>query len=249
MRLGTVLGCAACLTIGLAVPSIAQAVVYVFSDDVFDDADWTLFELVDETPNDSAVFIGNQNLTGGNPGAYRRVVNELNTPTASLIVSGHLRQGATFDPGEDGSFLSMSISLDGISEANNPAEAVQYGLLVEQNGAYFTVSLPQVLNEVGWQNRSLTGIGQSQFDAVDDVSVLDLSDSGAVVSIGFFALNGTFGEPSTNVGGVDNWSVTIEATDPPASVPTGSWSMRLLMVALLLTTAAIPLARRIQPAR
>lgn len=225
------------LATALVLPTSAQAVVLVFSDAVFADANWSLVELTDTTPNDSAFFSGQQVASGGNPDAYRRLVNELDTNTISSIAAGHLRLGATFDPGEDGSFLSLAVSLDGISQPGNPAGAIGYGVVLEQNGAYFTVGLSQVLDGVGWQTLSATGLGESSFNSVDGVSVLDLSDSGSPVTFGFLSSNGTFGRPSTNVGGVDNWTVTIEATDPPSAVPMLGWPIRLVTLALLLVTA------------
>ncbi|MGB0630918.1 MAG: PEP-CTERM sorting domain-containing protein [Alphaproteobacteria bacterium] len=188
-----------------------------FADNDFQDADWMAVEVLDLTPNDSFVFSGNRLSAGGNPGAYRRVVNELNTLASSPIRAGHFRSGAVFDPGEDGSFLSLDVSFDGISQPGNLAGAMGYGIVLEQGGNFFTVGFGQVLDGAGWANFGATGLVEGSFSAVDAGS-LDLSDAGGLVSIGVLVANGTFGLPSTNVGGFDNWSVNVNTVSEPAQL-------------------------------
>ncbi len=197
----------------LGISANAQSTVISFSDSTFQNADWVGVEANDQTPNDSFSFSATQLLAGGNPDAYRQVINELNTLQGSQIASGHLFQSGNFDPGEDGSFSSLSMSFDGISFAGNPAGAMGYGVLLEQGGNFFSVGLGQVINDVGFQTFGATGLTAADFVPFDG-GVLDLSDAGSAVSLGFFVSNGTFGEPSTNEGGVDNWSVSV-ITDVP----------------------------------
>lgn len=224
-------------------PFVAHAAMTTFSDTEFADVDWTASEILDTTPNDSFVF--SATVAGnGNPGNRRFVSNQLNTPTPSSIASGHLRAGATFDPGQDGTLLSLDASMDGISQPGNPAGAMAYAVLLEQDGNFFRgITLPvQILNGAGWETTSATGLVEADFIPFDGVSVLDLSNSGSVVAVGFSVSNGTFGTPSINVGGVDNWSVTIHS-DPPPPVPALGGLGALALAALLVCTCGRARAR------
>lgn len=207
---------AAAMTLMVATTD-ARGTVITFSDTDFADADWSTFELRDDTPNDSFVFSAARQASGGNPGAFRQVTHELSTPTASKIQSGHLLLSAVFDPGGNGTFSSLAFSFEGIG-ISGPAGAMGFGLLLRQGMDFFTVGTPQVLNGQGFQARVGTNLTAADFFAVNG-GILDLSDSGAPVTFGFFASNGTFGQPSINVGGIDNYSVSITTTSPPTAVP------------------------------
>ena len=193
--------------------TIASADTVTISDSSFANTDWTTVELRDETPNDSFVFSGTQVITGGNPGSYRQVINELNTSTASGITAGHLFLGGGFDPGSSGAIASIDVSFDGIG-VQGPAGAMGYALLLEQDGNYFGSGLGQVLNGQGWITLGETGLVESDFLAFGS-GTLDLSAGASPITFGFAVSNGTFGSPSTNEGGVDNWSVTIHTTTIP----------------------------------
>lgn len=196
-------------------PAIGATITY--SDSDFADANWSAVEVLDTSPDNSYSFTAAQSLVGGNPGAYRRVVNTLGTTTPSLIGSGHFQVGAVFDPGEDGTFGSLDMSFRGIS-VDAEADAMGYGVLVEQGGNYFQVGLGQVLNNTGWMLFNGTGLVESDFLALGG-GTLDLSDSGSAISIGVIVRNGTFGAPgipSVNEGGIDNWSVSVHTVEIPA---------------------------------
>lgn len=195
---------------------VGRAGEVVFSDDTFPDASWTAVEVVDGTPNGSFDVSASQQASGGNPDDYRRIIHALDTPTASSILSGHFLALAGFDPGEDGSFESLDMSFDGISEIGNPAGAMGYGALVEQSGVYFSAALTPgaATNGAGWQTLSATGLVAADFAAQGQIGALDLSDAGAPIQIGLFVSSGTFGTPAVNVGGVDNWTATVHTIDP-----------------------------------
>lgn len=207
--------------------------VISFSDAEFANSNWVGVEILDTTPNDSFVFSATQIGVGGNPNSYRQVINELNTTAASDIASGHLFQGGNFDPGQDGTFVSLDMSFDGIG-INGPAGAMGYGVLLEQDGNYFSVGLGQVLNGRGWAAFNGIGLIESNFSALG-TGVLDFSIGGSPIGIGFLVSNGTFGLPSTNEGGVDNWSISI--TTSAAQIPEPA-SLTLFGLGLLSLCAA-----------
>ena len=210
------------LSVPLALLSLAMVAVrvngdLVLSDSDFNDSNWVVVEVIDTTPNDSFVFSGTQLLAGGNPGAYRQVINQLNTNTASSVLSGHFFQGGSFDPGEDGTFASIDVSVDGIG-VSGPAGAMGYSFLLGQGGNYFSTGLGSLINGTGWHSLGATGLVESDFNSIGGGS-LDLSNAGGPVTFGIGVSNGTFGLPSTNKGGVDNWSVTIHTVAIPEPSP------------------------------
>lgn len=204
------------LCLCLLAPMSAHAMVISISDTEFQNSDWSITELTDTTPNNSAAFTGTQVSSGGNPGNYRRLTNEMNTPTASSIAAGHLYLGLGFDPGEDGHFASLSFSFDGISDPASPSGAVAYQLLAEQNGNFFRApaSFIAVISGTGWQNNALSGVTASDFVLHSGTGSLDLTDSGSLVRFGIFTSNGSAGEPSINIGGFDNFNVSVAVSSP-----------------------------------
>jgi len=193
----------------------ASADVITFSDTEFVDANWSAFELTDTSPSNSFVFTGAQLLAGGNPGAFRHVTQAIdevpppNGPSPVNIQSAHVFLPGSFDPGEDGTFVSLDWSFDGIS-TDSTAGAIFYGLLAFQDGKVFLSANASgnVLNGESWQEVAASDLGALDFTPFDGVSVLDLSDVGGPVTFGFLASNGTFGL-SFNDGGVDNFLVRI----------------------------------------
>lgn len=192
----------------------AHGAIITYSDADFPDANWSAIEVLDTSPDNSYSFSAGQVLAGGNPGAYRQVINTLGSTTPSSIGSGHFLTGATFDPGVDGTFASVDVSFRGIS-LNAAAGAMGYGLLAEQDGNFFQVGLGQTLNSTGWQLFSATGLTEGDFTALG-AGALDLTNAGSVVSLGVIVRNGTFGlpgAPSVNEGGIDNWSVSVHTAE------------------------------------
>lgn len=214
----------------LGVASAAQAGSVQFSDSIFQDSDWTGSEILDTTGNNSFVFTGAQRLTGGNPDEYRRVTHSLNTPVGVgvNVASAHVFGGGSFDPGQDGTIVSLDFSWEGIS-INSSAGAVGYGALVFQDGLAYVHGAGQTLNGVGWEAYSLTGLTGIDFFNLNDSSVPDFSNAGSPLQFGFFASNGTFGN-SFNDGGVDNWSVVVNFVPEPSTA--SLLSLGLLATAL-----------------
>jgi hypothetical protein len=113
-------------------------------------------------------------------------------------------------------------------------------VLIEQGGMFYIAGVPQVLNGAGWQSRDSGLLSASAFGLVtggttDFGQNPDFSSTGGVMRFGVASSNGTFGTPSTNEGGFDNWVVTISEVPEPGT-------------ALLLALGAIAVAaRRIAP--
>lgn len=201
----------------------AQASALIIQDDVFSPADWTTSELIDTSTNDSGLFTGQQSAMGGNPGPYWRVINEVNEagPIAINLMGGHLYGAASYDPSLSGAVNTVQITFDGLG-VSGPSGAMGFRALVEQGGLFYVASVPQVLNGLGWQARDSGALAASGFARViggieDPALNPDFSATGGVLRFGVATANGTFGTPSTNEGGFDNWVATISSV-PEAGV-------------------------------
>ena len=194
-----------------AVPSHSMVISY--TDTEFVDASWSVVEALDTTPNNSFTFSGTQILSGGNPGAYRQVVNQINTGTASSIISGHFRSDMIYNPGTDGAFGSIDVSFDAISFPGTPAGGIAFGVILRQSGNFFINTSSVAVNGLGWTSFSSSGLTGADFNALGG-GTLDLTNGAAAVEIGIFASNGTFGFPSVNTGGFDNLSLDVNVPEP-----------------------------------
>ena len=233
------------LRILAALPAFAspclEAASFEFSDGVFDDANWSTATLIDTTPGRLFAVAAGQATAGGNPADYRMLVHESSSPgtAAVLLLSGHYYLPRTFEPARDGAIESLDVRFDGIS-FDSTAGAMGYALLVRQAGADYVAYGGPTLNGEGWQRFAMTGLTADAFGLVtssgfDDSRRPDFSPTGSSITLGFAALNGTFGV-STNKGGIDNWHVSIR-TATPVPIPSA---------ALLLVTGvmALPWWRR-----
>ncbi|WP_281932110.1 VPLPA-CTERM sorting domain-containing protein [Roseibium album] len=179
----------------------------VISDTEFVDINWSAAEIGDTTPNNSFVFSGAQVLNGGDPGAFRTIVSQVNTLAASSVQAAHIYEAATYDPSGMGAIGSLTFSLD-LKAFSGPAGAMGAGAVVRQGGNFFAFGLGQVLNGSGWVGLTTGPLSSAQFTAISG-GTLDFSGTGGVMSFGFLTSNGTFGTPSTNTAGFDNFRVEI----------------------------------------
>ena len=90
----------------------AAAQTVTFSDEEFDDSDWTAEMIVNEAGS-SAEFTAEQDTSGGNPGAFRRIhhVGQAGSSPREIHVA-HLRRGAVYNPREGGRISRISHSYD-----------------------------------------------------------------------------------------------------------------------------------------
>ena len=111
--------------------AVAIAGLVTVQDATFDDADWTTVKVTDTsanvpgdsiTGNGTFAYSGIQATTGGNPGSYRRVENELTSDVSFLIAAGHIFQSGTYNPSIQGAVTSVSFSFDAIGISGPVAE-------------------------------------------------------------------------------------------------------------------------------
>ncbi len=210
-----------CATIGLAV-AVTQAAAQpvIFSDDTFDDSDWTAKIILNEV-GDSAQFEAMQRPRSGNPGAFRRVLHEGEPSNRELRIHiAHLRQGTVYDPQATGPVDTVSYSYDLINLEDDSDDFTDYYLLIFQNDTYYRVRPPSDrIGQDDWRP-----FGRDDLTAVDFTRVSgsgpsrpDFSATASPAQFGFgsvsrFSGGGIspgLGDDGDRLSGIDNWMVTV----------------------------------------
>ncbi len=195
---------------------------FPFSDNTFNNGDWSLTILVNR--GGGAVMTGSQNGSGGNPGAYRNVTDQLNAPPSgdyTAIVGLHLMNGAVYTPSAQGAITSIDCSLDFEMYAPGFSGAqMGFGPALRQGGVAYSAYAAS--GNASWLTFAMPGLVQSSFVAADGVSNPDFSLAGGPIELGFETSNSTCVSCSgySNGAGFDNWSMVVH-TPGLAGVPPG----------------------------
>ena len=188
----------------------------VFEDGEFLDADWLATPLADA--NEPAPVQTSQRLTtGGQPGAYRKMVYTL----PSQALAGRVLYESlvsTYDPQAQGAIYVIDYAEDGISLQDNTSTSTESGLLIEQAGrtyvstagaetlAYLTTSWSAINSRASLQARDLgqvAGPACASNEACPDFSAL-----GSPMRFGYWRISyGTQGQVIAH--GIDNWKVSV----------------------------------------
>ena len=115
----------------------ARAQTVTFSDQDFNDSDWTAEIIVNEAGS-SAKFQARQDPNRGNPGAFRRIKHESETRSTRVEIHvAHLRGGAVYDPSESGRISSIGYSYDLKNLESRTIWHSMYYLVIFQNNTYY----------------------------------------------------------------------------------------------------------------
>jgi hypothetical protein len=203
----------------LLVPAVSFSGTAVFSDATFTNANWTV---ITEGLNLGGTGSGAQFASGGNPGAYRRATNTtasaLGQGFANTVYVFHKLTGATYDPSTTGPISSITYS-EASMRITGGVQAC--GLAIRQGGVVYYGTLflnPTTFNV--WATTTQTGLVAASFDAAaPGVQNPDFTGSGGPIEFGFVRANSTSvgGAGGTTVGGIDNWSVTVNYEVPVAT--------------------------------
>jgi hypothetical protein len=214
------------LAVGLIAGSSARAATVNFFDGIFNNGDWSAAKIADTTAGSSATFSALQQPAGGNPTFYRQTTH--NWTLGGLRV-GHLRNVGgspfTYTPSSQGAINTIDISYDLIYQ-QGPAGAVGYGLLLRQNGKYYSHPIDSVFAN-SWSTFSHIGFTNTSFSellvpglGVNPLSNPDFSAAGSLIEFGYQTSNshGNSGVIVTKVSGIDNYGLTLHTVPEPASV-------------------------------
>lgn len=197
----------------------------LLTDSGFDPSDWSASEIFVDNAN---LVSATQELTGGNSGAYRRTVHELNgivSDFARLWIF-HENTSATFDPSTQFGIGGVKYSVSQI-HFNPPFldSAVGHHLALRQNGVVYMASQPMTFSNTIWSRNSLAYSSHLDFvdvlslPAVDGDGILenpDFSDTGSPITFGYISNNRLSLVTNTDHG-IDNWTLRITGIPEPNS--------------------------------
>jgi hypothetical protein len=208
-------------------PLVARAVT--FSDGEFLNANWS-GSIVAQTGVTPATLTAGQVLSGGNPGAFRRVEHAYGGAGSGSIISGHVFS-SVYDPATQGAIGSVQFELDLNLFNGGESNGVAFGALLTQGMSVYLAGHVLKCEPEGASNPSCVSttlnvwtehdlgpfVAASFLNATGIGPALpDFSATGLPIQFGFYASNGTGGPNRTATNsGVDNWSVDIN----PAAVP------------------------------
>ncbi len=163
---------------------------------------------------------------GGNPGAFKSIVNNVAAITASgdnRVWNLQLCTSRVYDPAMLGAILTIDYSEDSRSLSSTQRS----GLLLEQNGRLFVANFNRslIVSSPVWATQTAIGLVSSDFSQIcpssncgtmngsfielDNQVQPDFSASAPVIRFGFYRFNSTFATGYSTQCGIDNWSVTI----------------------------------------
>lgn len=209
---------AALVVLGYFAAQPASAATVTFTDGTFVDGDWAASKIVDTTAGATASFVAGQVTVGGNPGAYRQVQH---TYDAGIIAVGHVKSAAVYDPSVTGAIQFIDYGFDLIHLNPPPSQAVAYGLVLLQAGAYYRTGLDNIFTDT-WTSFGHTGLTSANFVLVAGSGPTnpDFSATGAPIAFGYASYNNnTGGAPDlVRLSGIDNWQVAVTTVPlPPAA--------------------------------
>jgi hypothetical protein len=183
----------------------------VISDTEFSPADWA----VSGAPQTTT-----QQLTGGNPGAWRST-NHLPSPNAVITTHLLVRPGARYDPVEQGAITSIDATWD-----RRRLNGVLVGerFCVEQSERLYCTWPLDLFSSADWENVNRRGLTPSSFDDGSGGQP-DFSFSGAPLRFGY--LRDTGGGELVQGHGIDNFVVTVHpgARNTPGRLGFDTWSV------------------------
>jgi hypothetical protein len=199
------------LTVAGLVAAFAPAAfgVVIYQDGTFTPANWAI---------ETAVIGGGGNgtgvqvLSGGLPGAARRVTTNVNAPAGSGVVlfNRYGNSGATrYEPAVQGEIGSVSLELDarmitGFGDGHGISVALKQGQIIYSGPGRATGS------SGSWVHLSFNGVTSTEFVRVDgQPGHPDFSTSGARIRFGFTTSNSTTGGAYSIVVDYDNFDLRV----------------------------------------
>lgn len=220
---------AACLAASVA--GGAQAEQVTFSDGTFADAGWTNTIL---RRDPGITYSNTQATSGGNPGAYRRFSGLYSgTSFPALLDEAHLKNGAVHNPATQGAIVSVGWSFDiGAFDTHNNVFSLR--VIAFQNGSYYSDTGFGLQGSQGWFSPGPQTASQFSRWSGSGPLFADFSSSGAPIQFGYLSTL-YFTQANDRAGGIDNWSMTVNA----APVPEPATPVALLGIGLVALARAL----------
>lgn len=187
--------------------------IITFSDSIFNDSDW---ELVPWMSGNGGTTAAKQEVSGGNPGTFRSIVNHVNTAAVdnSNIFGFNFRRGASYNPSKQGAIASINYSEDSIL-IEGFGEGQATGPALKQNGKLFFTAPPNSLiipNNI-WATQEKLNLQAEDFRTPESPDEHpDFSIYGSIIEFGFFRANTATLNGYAIAAGIDNWYISIIPT-------------------------------------
>ncbi len=203
----------------LALGSRLSAGTISFTDDTFANANWQVSKLLKYGTGGSVT--GTQALTGGNPGAFRDVVDiaEYNPQGRSAVLGFHERLGATYNPATAGPITSLGYTYD-FRNIDTFGGGQAAAIALVQGDKIYQAQMAGTGTVSGWNSRSGLGLTVNDFQqaivtstiTVDPNSHPDFGSTGSEIRFGFVTRNASINNRDYLRVGYDNWSFTLHTT-------------------------------------
>ena len=194
----------------LAVISFNSSAAIV-ADTEFNDTDWSSTKVIDTTAGSSATSTNTQQLSGGNPGAYRQTIHDWAVTVDGVNIEfAHLFTPTSYNLGSLGAINALVFDMDAKVDLAPQVNAIGFRFLVEQDGTFYASDSTAILVGTGWNDISAT-LSEPDFVVLGGVGNPDFSTAGSPIRFGYVTRNGgsNTGRTLQSIGGVDNWSVTV----------------------------------------
>jgi hypothetical protein len=201
------------------VVSVVPGVVY--GDGEFQVADWLVTPFADSNEL-SPAHTEERVATGGNPGAYWKMVFHIPHQSGSARVF-YTSLVAKYEPQTQGAIKVIDYSEDSISFQANDSTSTESAMLLEQGGRRYIAnirdSLPSI--PISWSAvQSSASLRAKDFNLIDGPacqtgeSCPDFSALGPPMRFGYWRIS--FGLQDDSIAhGIDNWKVTVWRTSTP----------------------------------
>jgi hypothetical protein len=216
--------------------NVAQATV-TFSDGTFNDSDWQVSMLF-QSGNGGSIT-GTQVASGGNPGAYRRIVDAVNGPSPSYtqVLGFHQRLGATYDASIQGPISTLDFSIDFLNiDVFGAGHA--YEVALSQDGELYAPFRHETDRISGWRHDTSIGLTANDFFQVLPAGLNlnqhpDFSATASPIAFGFYTANSTTDVAYTITVGYDNWNVAIHPVPVPGTATLATMACICVIAALM----------------
>jgi hypothetical protein len=212
---------------------VAAADSITYSDEAFNNADWSQQELFENYITSS--FSAGQEPTGGMPDAYRRnhlfgdeTTNNGGIGPAGATV-GHFWNNASWNPSIQGEVDGILYQGDGVAFDDRPVGQtvptgvqVAMGFLLRQGGVVYVRN--PVINVSGpnsvWTPLSYNATNSAAFTRFDELpGNPNFSTGGGLIEFGYYTRAGAFVPHINNFFGLDNFRVTVSTPGPIVPEP------------------------------
>jgi hypothetical protein len=197
--------------------TLAQGTV-IFADTEFADADWNT-TVIFQAPG--VMASNSQQLSGGNPGAYRQFTSSFTGEIYRGNTQVHIH-ASSYDPVIEGAIAHVVFTISAADFSNERA-TFSYGRALEQGGSFYGWAGWSIRTTDGtwgtWNTTSSVPLGPNSFRllAGNGPPHPDFSAAGAPIRFGYVTDNSFLANQSgLRVGGIDNWSMAVTKVPEPS---------------------------------